>query len=111
MDFYPSISETLLNQAINWGKQFTTITDKDIKIIKHARKSLLFHNNRIWTKRNSDSTFDVTMGSYHGAEICELVGLYILHSLEERFGKNIGLYRDDGLAVINTKSGRLSDKA
>ena len=51
------------------------------------------------------------MGSLDGAEICELVGLSILHSLEERFGKNIGLYRDDGLAVINTKCGRLSDKA
>ena len=35
----------------------------------------------------------------------------MLHSLQGRFGKNIGLYRDDGLALIQTKSGRLSDKA
>ena len=26
--------------------------------------------------------FDVTMGSFDGAEICELVGLYILYKLE-----------------------------
>ena len=51
------------------------------------------------------------MGSFDGAEICELIGLFILHSLENRFGKKIGLYRDDGLAEINTTSGRLGDKA
>ena len=51
------------------------------------------------------------MGSYDGAEICELVGLLILHSLEQRFGKNVDLYRDDGLAAIKTTSGRLADKA
>lgn len=111
VDFYPSISETLLDEAIAWGKQFTTISDHDIKVIKHARKSVLFNNGQTWTKRNSGSTFDVTMGSFDGAEICELVGLLALHSLEARFGKNVGLYRDDGLIAINTASGRLADKA
>ena len=110
VDFYPSISEHLLDRCIAWGKQFINVTDNDISIIKHARKSLLFHQNQIWSKRNADNTFDVTMGSYGGAEICELVSLFILNSLQERFGKNVGLYRDDGLAVINTKSGRLCDK-
>jgi hypothetical protein len=67
--------------------------------------------NHTWSKRNSNSTFDVAMGSYDGAEICELIGLFILNSLQNLFGKDIGLYRDDGLAVLNTKSGRLGDKA
>ena len=41
------------------------------------------------------------MGSYDGAEICELVGLFILNSLGKKFGKeNVGLYRDDGLAIL-----------
>ncbi len=36
------------------------------------------------------------MGSYDGAEICELVGLFISNKLGQKFGKeNIGLYRDD----------------
>jgi hypothetical protein len=111
VDFYPSITEQLLDDAINWGKQFTPIPESDIKIIKHARQSLLFNNGQAWTKRNSSSSFDVTMGSYDGAEICELVGLFILSALEKRFGTNVGLYRDDGLAAINTTSGRLGDKA
>jgi hypothetical protein len=51
------------------------------------------------------------MGSFDGAEICELVGLFILNHLGKRFGKeNIGLYRDDGLAIIKSKSGRLLNK-
>ena len=52
-----------------------------------------------------------TMGSYTGAEMCELVGLFILNHLGKKFGKkNIGLYRDDGLAIIKSRSTRLEDK-
>ena len=37
------------------------------------------------------------MGSYDGAEVCELVGLYMLHLLSQRLGIDfVGLYRDDG---------------
>ena len=62
-------------------------------------------------KRNSPTTFDVTMGSFDGAEICELVGLYALNKLSARFdSNNIGLYRDDGLALIKGTSPRLADK-
>ena len=32
--------------------------------------------------KNVTSAFDVTMGSYDGAEICELVGLYLLSQLQ-----------------------------
>ena len=38
-EFYPSISKHLLDDAINWAKQYTDVTDYDIKIIKHARQS------------------------------------------------------------------------
>ena len=86
-------------------------TDSDIRIIKHDRKSLLFHDGLPWLKRDSSNAFDVTMGGYDRAEICELVGLFILSTLKDTFGNNIGLYRDDGLVLLDTKSGRLSDKA
>ena len=67
----------------------------------NSRKAFLFNNNVAWTKkRNAD--FDVTMGAYDGAEICDLVGLYILSKLEKVIPKDqIGLYRDDGLAVVH----------
>jgi hypothetical protein len=47
------------------------------------------------------------MGCFDGAEICELVGLYILNDLSRRFGKD----RDDGLALIKGKSGRVIGNA
>ena len=80
-------------------------------IIKHARKSLLFHDGLTWVKRDSSIAFDVTIGSYDEAEICELVGLFIPSKLKDTFGNNIDLYRDDGLVLLETKSGRLRDKA
>ena len=41
-----------------------------------VEKSLLFlWQTKTWVKKNSNNCFDVTMGSYDGAEICELVGL------------------------------------
>ena len=44
--------------------------------------------------------FDITMGGFHGAEIWDLVGLYLLSQLAEILPKGwIGLYRDNGLAV------------
>ena len=75
-------------------------------------RSCLTLNGKLWTKKDgSNSLFDVTMGSFDGAEICELVGLFILNHLGKRFGKeNICLYRDDGLAIIKSKSARLLDK-
>ena len=56
--------------------------------------------------------FDVAMGCYDGAEVCELVGLYILHKLTSTYTNgSIGLYRDDGLAVFKNMSARSLDKA
>ena len=46
------------------------------------------------------------MGSYNWTEIRELVGLYILHVLGEKYGTDkIGLYRNDGLACFRNISG------
>ena len=38
------------------------------------------------------------MGSFDGAETCDLVGLFILSELQ-KLNINLGLYRDDGLAI------------
>ena len=41
------------------------------------------------------------MGCFDGAEVCELVGTFILNKLKNVFQNNtFGLYRDDGLAEI-----------
>ena len=83
---------------------YSAIPDEFENILWHCRKSFLFHNKDVWTKQK-DSDFDVTMGSFDGAEICELLGLYLLNSLKKEFGSaSIGLYRDDGLACCEKTS-------
>lgn len=61
---------------------------------------MVFNNQVPWKKRNADSKFDVTMGSFDGAESCELVVAYMLSILKPKYGNRVGLYRDDGLAVF-----------
>lgn len=101
VDFYPSISEKLLRKAITYANSFSPIEDEIINIIMHCRKSLLFDDGTLWTKKNSPN-FDVTMGSFDGAEVCELVGLYLLHLMRDSFPDiNFGLYRDDGLGITS----------
>ena len=46
------------------------------------------------------------MGSFNGAELCKLVGLFLLSGLAFIIGKsNVGLYRDDGLAILENTPG------
>ena len=42
VEFYPSITEELLDNAISWAEEITPITDEQVKVIKHCRKSVLF---------------------------------------------------------------------
>merc|ERR1712243_121553 len=72
------------------------ISDMDRKITISAKNSLLFNGNQPWRKRDTVRVFDVTMGSFDGAEDCDLVGLFIQSQLNE-LNLNSGLYRDDGL--------------
>ena len=61
--------------------------------------------------KKDNSGFDVAMGSYDGADVCELVGLYLLNLLTNEFGKhNISLYRDDGISCFQNISGPDSEK-
>lgn len=103
--FYPAIKESVLMKALEFAKAHTKILKKNIDIIRHSRRSLLFNNGEPWVKKE-DESFDVTMGAYDGAEVCELVGIYLQSILSQKIDKNnIGLYRDDGLALIRNVSG------
>ena len=55
--------------------------------------------------------FDLSKGSYDGAEVSELVELYLLDRLQSLISRDqIGLYRDDGLAVVNQSRGPKLDR-
>ena len=109
-DFYPSIKETLLIKAINFTEKLVIITNEDKVIIKHPKKSLLYDDSESWIK-NDSGLFDVTMGAYDGAELCEQVGTFLLYKISLKYNKSdIGLYRNDGLAILKNISGPKSEK-
>ena len=78
--------------------------------LKWAAVNILYVKGEPWVKK-AEEHFDVTMGAYDGAEVCELVGIYIQSQLSKMFDKkNFGLYRDDGLAVFRKISGPESER-
>ena len=95
-EFYLSISEELLRNSIRFAKNYTTIEQEEEELIMACRKSILFNDGRVWTKK--EKNFDVTMGAQDGAEIAELTGIYLLQQVNDSLSKmeqkaHRGLYR------------------
>ena len=98
VNFYPSITEELPTASIDFAREHMEINDETINSITHARKPLLFNPQR-------ETRFDVAIGSFDRAEVCEFVGLFILHQLSHEITSDVmGLYRDDGQAIIRNTS-------
>ena len=101
VSMYPSISEKLLKNALQWASQYIKISEKDKETIFAAKASLLYDlNKEIWKKKGDD--FDITMGSWDGAETCDICVLYLLSKVQH-LNINIGAYRDDWLAVSSQR--------
>ena len=74
VEFYPSITEALLKRALDFASEHVNISANERQAVINSKHSLLFSKGQPWEKRNSTSNFDVTMGSYDGADTCELLG-------------------------------------
>ena len=85
-EFYPSMTENLLKKVLTFAKTHTLLSDDEKAIIHHGRKSLLFNDQQTWIKRDN-GLFNVTMGVCDGAEVCELVGNYLLYKLSKLYEK------------------------
>ena len=59
-DFYPSLTQDLLNKALNFASEYIYISKRDIDVIHHARKSLLFDGSHTSIKKEGD-LFHVSM--------------------------------------------------
>ena len=102
--FYPSISRELLDKSIKFAQDNGVfISNADIEIVQTARESFLFRKGVPYIKKGRNDRFDVPMGSWDGAEVSELCGIYLLDRLTNENGpfekSSVGLYRDDGLGV------------
>ena len=99
-----------IDLGIRFANRRISIANKGIEALFRARNSLLYYNDEPWVKKG-ESNSDVRMGAYNGAEICELIGIFILSLLSKHINKNhIGLYRDDGLATLKNTSAAESEK-
>ena len=110
--FYPSISQRLLENALDYVSSLIHVTQEDKEIIMQARKSILYHNESCWGKKTGE-LFDVGMGSNDGAEVLEVVGLYILDLISKitEIDKDLfGLYRDDGIMIVGNANGPKIDR-
>ena len=114
VEFYPSISSNLLEDAIRFAEETLgkSIDKKTKDIVFNARQAFLFkeggEETEPWVKQSG--SFDVTMGAPDGAEICELVGLYLLDELRKKIPEiDFGLYRDDGLGIHKVLTNRKLD--
>ena len=99
LDFYPSISMSLLNTALQFASNYVNITDEERHIILHAKKSLLYNTGEPWCEKSSSGLFDVTMGSFDVAETWELVVAYLLRNIRDTHDYNFGLHSGGGLGI------------
>ena len=100
--YYPSITPELLDRALNWASELVPISQEDRVLYHQTKDSLLFDRGTTWVKKGEKS-FDVSMGSWDGAETTDIVGLFLLSQLKH-LPVDVGLYRDDGLGVSRLKA-------
>ena len=79
------------------------INNQDTEIILQSRKSYLVKDGEYWAKKQNED-FDVPVGAFDGAEVADIVGLFMLSELEKQKMKAIWTsYKDDGLAISDAK--------
>ena len=98
VDYYPSVTEDLLNHALDWASQYVEISRKDRNAILKSKDTFLYYENRNWVKRSG--TFNIGIGTYDGGETTDIVGLFLLSKLQN-LGFVSGAYRDDGIGISN----------
>ena len=102
------ITPKLVNRTLEWAMAYVNVTPQQRKIIYQACQSFLFSEGVPWVKKG-DVNFDVGMGAFHGAQVCEVVGLFLLNLLKGLPNFQAILYRDDGLGVTSSTP-RLQEK-
>lgn len=101
VEFYPYITQNLLNNAVSYEQTLKAFPNYIIQLFKQGRKSLVFN------QRNADEKAKTLclMLSW-GRGISELVSIYLLGKLSNIIdNKNIALFRDDRLSIIENAHG------
>ena len=94
-EFYPSITEKRLKDAVLFAQTHVNISQKDIEVIFHYCFIIASHGLKKIAMVTSMSLWEVTT-----EQKC----------LSWLAKDNIGLYRDDGLSVFKNYNGHQNDK-
>ena len=76
-DFYPSVTQDLLNKALNFASEYIYILKCDV--IHYARKSLVFDGSDTWIKKQKKVCL-----MCQWVLMTELVGTYMLNLLTKK---------------------------
>ena len=68
-EFYPSITEKAVDAAVKLAKEYILISKDDINIMKHCRKSLLYHNDELRIKKVVNGDLSNPMCSFNKVEL------------------------------------------
>ena len=91
----------LFYKAVNFD-----IPVKDKRYFYYDRQMLIFNNNQSLLRKSGNEELDVPMGCFDSVEVCDIVGVYIVHLLKSVMRKeNVSLYRDDVLGILRNSSG------
>ena len=75
--FYPSTTERLFTNAVQFAKQMTKIPYHNLSSINQSRKTLFFNKKIPWVKKDGSEECDVPV-----AEVYEIVGTFSLNKLK-----------------------------
>ena len=100
-DSYPSIKESLLKSAVQFAAEHTNINKNDFEVI-FIHESLCYSilinlglNKAVILLTKQWKRMMALKFAYDGAEICELVEIFILSLVSKKYSSsNIDLYRD-----------------
>ena len=78
----------------------------------YTQEKLFYSGIKVYgSKKHGNEDFDISMGCYDGAEICELVGIYIESKVCKLMNKkDFRLYRDDELGIPRNTSRPEADR-
>ena len=103
-EFFPSVKEDLLKEAMPFAQKDIVTTPKDMKVIFHSKKSLFYHNENSWIKRDSIDESQVGVGSYDKAEVCQTLVLFMFNKPDREYNiKNIVFHKYNVLSIFKKK--------
>ena len=67
-DFYPKITEWLLEKALDFSNKYKIVTKHEKRIIYNSAKSILANQGDLWTNKSGNENneiFDININSKH----------------------------------------------